>query len=396
MTLRVEPARLKAQVTLPGSKSHANRFLIVAARTAGTQLIRALPESDDVRLLLAALKQIGLDIHGTNDVEVRGQFPACEERVSGAIEIDVGEGGTTARFLAALLARGRNRYHLKLHGRLAERPWSELLEALVEAGAKAELRDDLLVIQGPLRVADLPRKISAKRSTQFASALALAFSDLGYRPEATELATSQPYWQLTQEILARPASAYQVPADWSSAAYPLVFAALHEDAVDLPDLRPDAQADALLFKILEQRRAAVEVGGGIRISRLSDRSPLTLDVSPCPDLAPALAYLCSHLSGESRLRGVSVLRHKESDRLTALLALLAQVGVEASYAADADQLVIRGGFVAKEFALTVPADHRLVMTGALFLLSGKGGTISHPEAVRKSFPKFFEIFTRGR
>ncbi len=175
MILRLEAGRLKTEIELPGSKSHANRYLILAARRGHGTRVHALPSSEDVTLLLEGLEKIGLQIEGSDPVIFKNSFPECETE-DDLLSIDVGEGGTTARFLLALLCRGKRQYLLQTRGRLKERPWEELILALTGAGAKIEWRGTNLLIQGPVDLRKLPKKISASRSTQFASALQLAFA----------------------------------------------------------------------------------------------------------------------------------------------------------------------------------------------------------------------------
>ena len=343
--------------------------------------------------MLAALRLIGLEISGERDVIFHNAFPACE--VPGAaLRIAVGEGGTTARFLAALLAAGKREYILKMQGRLSQRPWDELLDALRAAGVKAQWQGNELHLQGPVDLTKLPQQISAARSTQFASALQLAFAQDGFHVTPTELTSSGPYWQMTADCIRSIATgSATVPLDWSSAAYPLVFAAVTGQKIELPGLTPDGQADRALFDWLLSRNSAHSTASGVEAQGLTDRSPLTLSVAHCPDLVPALAFLAAHLDGESELRGVQVLRHKESDRLASVLSLLKQCDVKARYAEASDTLFITGGFPQKRRDLTVPSDHRLVMAGALFLRASGGGSIDQTEeTVNKSFPGFFRIF----
>ena len=394
MTLKVEPSHFKSDVNLPGSKSHANRFLILAARKGDGAIIRSLPQSEDVQNLLFALRKIGLQIDGNDTVHFKNKFPECEKENSAPIEIEVGEGGTTARFLLALLAAGKNEYVLKMQARLSERPWDELISALKISGAKLNWINNRLHIQGPDQLSNLPKKISASRSTHIETALKLAFHQDNYTVQPEDLKASQAYWQMTLDCCDEIAKGdVTIPLDWSSAAYPLVFAAVTGKEVSLSDLKIDAQADSFLYELLHERGAISQHGRTIKCVSLKTFQPLDLSIAPFPDLSIALAYFCSHLEGKSYLRDVSVLRHKESDRLQAILDLLKQVEIKAHYNDKADVLEIVGGHPHPPANLIVPADHRLVMVGTLFLMKS-GGTISHSYAVKKSFPHFFDQIIR--
>jgi 3-phosphoshikimate 1-carboxyvinyltransferase len=392
VTLKLEAGSIVSSFSLPASKSHANRYLILAARRGTQSWVRGLPKSDDVVFLLNALKAIGLEISGEGDVCFTNSFPACEKE-SSPLTLEVGEGGTTARFLAALLAAGKRPYILRMGGRLADRPWEELTDALKLAGAAISWHGSELTLQGPIDVTKLPQTISAARSTQFASALLLAFAQEGYQVCPVEMTTSKPYWDMTLECIQQAQRGEMVvPQDWSSAAYPLCFVAAKGGEITLPGLQPDTQADRALYEFLHERGAASFDGKAVKGKKLSERGPLNFSAHQCPDLIPALAFLAAHLEGESRIVGVAALRHKESDRLAAILSLLKQCGVDASHDDKGDALLIRGGVKSPNSALSVPADHRLVMTAALFLRAQNGGRLPYPEAVRKSFPNFFDLF----
>lgn len=394
MTLKVEPGFLAESISLPASKSHANRFLILAARRGVGTIVRQLPMSDDVQLLLQSLRALGLDIRGENDVVFHNSFPACESVETTPLLLEVGEGGTTARFLAALVSLGKRPYILRTTGRLALRPWDELLDVLSTAGARVRWQGSDLHIQGRIDVKRLPDEISAARSTQFASALRLAFAADGYHVTPTMLTSSRPYWDMTEESVERIQHGdVTVPLDWSSAAYPLVFAAAMNQKIEVLRLVPDGQADRALYDLLASRGAAKFLANGIHVQGLEDRRPFQISVLSCPDLVPALCFLAAHLQGVSELSGVAVLRHKESDRLAAMLSLLKQCGVAAVHDEKEDVLRVTGGIEKGPWDLVVPADHRLVMTAALFLRAHNGGRLPHPEAVRKSFPNFFNLFS---
>lgn len=389
MSLKVERGQLASTIIVPPSKSYANRFLILAARR-GNVLIENLPVADDVVHLTKALTQIGLKLEQAGSaVRIANSFPACEPENASAIQIDIGEGGTTARFLLALLSVGKRTYRLRLAGRLAERPWEELVDTLQKGGARVNRNGHVIEVTGPVDPKKLPKKISGARSTQFASALQLAFHEDRVKFEMIAATSSRAYWQLTEEC--QDAIDHQdklkVPVDWSSAAYPLAWAAVTGQPIELPGLRHDpVQADAYFYDWLKQRGAALE---SVRASGLIDKSATSIDMSQCLDLVPAMAFVCAHLEGESKLSGLAGLVHKESDRLASVHQLLQQVGVEARI--EGETLIIRGGVGKGPWNLSTPADHRLVMTAALFLRAHQGGTLEHPECVEKSFANYFKV-----
>lgn len=388
MSLKVESAKLPTRIDVPGSKSYANRYLILAARL-GNRTIHSLPVGDDVDNMVDALKRVGLKILSNGStVAITNSFPDCE---TSDLEIDVGEGGTTARFLAAMLATGKMKYRLHLAGRLAQRPWEELLSALRQAGARASLHDTWVEIQGPVDWSRLPQSIDASRSTQFASALQLAGAKDGVKLIPSRLQSSKAYWDMTLFACQQMASHKEVtvPLDWSSASYPLALAAVSGQVTCLSGLELDPlQADSSFGNWLIQRKAIRFDEVGAHVKELKDLGPTQMDMSQCLDLAPTMAFICAHLQGTSVLSGLEGLIHKESDRLGAITNLLSACGVAVEQGVGS--LKIQGGVKRAIRQLHPPADHRLVMVAALFLANDGGGILDHESAVAKSFPKFFE------
>lgn len=395
-TYNISSGPIKSEIILPRSKSYANRLLILASLAQKETVIHHLPMVDDVVFLLKAIKNIGV-LHKTNNEShyFFGGFPTCVTKAS-PISLDVGEGGTTARFLASMLSLDHHEYHLHMSGKLAGRPWDELIEALNILGAKVEFDGQLLKVKGPVHFTNTELKISASRSTQFASALKLAFShQVNIIPE--NLAASVSYWKLTEDLVEKfkTVQEFTIPVDWSGASYPMCFAALSHE-IFFPGLHYDLhQADSKLFDILNNLGALKSSSEkGITVVPIKNRKQtIKMDVSDCLDLVPALSFLLAHLEGKHELSGVSNLVHKESDRLAELIHLLSLFSRNVRYDKQTDTLFIEGHLNSiheMKKVVTAP-DHRLVMTASLFLKFHAGGEVAHPEAVEKSFHRFFEV-----
>ncbi|HXH75980.1 MAG TPA: hypothetical protein VNJ08_13500 [Bacteriovoracaceae bacterium] len=390
-TLRVNPAAIFSTVHVPGSKSYANRVLILAALNPGAFTIHDLPDSSDVTLLADALKSIGLQLTSQGrSLTILNSFPACE---SSGKTVEVGEGGTTARFLASMLLLGKQPYNLVLGSRLKERPWQEFIEFVKAHGGHAELNDAKLSLQGPL---SLPAKIEidCSRTTQFASGICMAFANQGIEVAPVNMTSSQSYWDMTQELIKIPVSwnSFHIPLDWSSASYPLAFAALNHP-VFFPGLYPDKyQSDSKFHDLLKSFEALESRKDGIQVTPIRNHKAVVMDASDCLDLVPALAFFLSHIKGTHELTGIGNLVFKESDRLSEIRKLLEvfnrQTGVRGG------SLYIEGhtSKLSHEINLTLPDDHRMVMAGTLFLRHHMGGLIGPSEAVNKSYPGYFNLF----
>jgi 3-phosphoshikimate 1-carboxyvinyltransferase len=389
-SLKLKPGNFPSIISLPGSKSYANRVLILASVKPTPFTIHELPDSSDVHFLVEGLKKSGLNIEikGTS-CTIHNSFPACEE--NGA-EISVGEGGTTARFLAGLLLRGQKPYTLILGDRLKARPWEEFVTIVNNHGGKARLEGEKLFLQGPVKFPhDL--RIDCKRTTQFASGMQLAFGELGVIVTPENMTSSQSYWQMTEVLMSiiRSMNSFSVPLDWSSASYPLAFGAIKQN-IFFPHLKYDSeQADAKFFDLLNSLGALKVSKEGIEVNPIRNFTSIKMNVSDCLDLTPALSFLLGHIPGRHELSGIENLVHKESNRLKEVIELLSQFKKKAF--AQNNVLIIEGSedILNESLDLKLPDDHRMVMTGALFLLHHRGGTLTPAEAVNKSYPRFFTL-----
>lgn len=393
MILNIEKGFIPTTVELPTSKSYANRALILAAQKKTSTHFKQLPLATDVTNLLNALQKLGVKIASDESgLTFLNSFPECEDSFETARVISVGEGGTTARFLACMLLKGKNPYILKLGTRLKERPWDEFISLVTAYGAKCSFVDDELFIQGPISFpAELP--IDCSRTTQFATGLALCFHQTT-KILPTQLLTSQSYWEMTLKLIDEFSKLdhYVTPIDWSSASYPLAFAALTQKTF-FPGLKPDPfQADSKFYDLLMSLDLLEQREDGVWIIPQKVAKSIQLDVSDCLDLVPTLVFFLSYIEGRHELANVENLIFKESDRLAESIRLLKAFKV--SYEVRGNTLFIEGSDkkIYEQVRLELPDDHRIVMSASLFMRYNEGGEVSPLEAVDKSYPDFFKLF----
>ena len=392
-TLRISKRSLLKSIDIPASKSYANRALILCSILEDSPYIHELPDATDVSNLLECLKAIGLSFHHKEQqIKFFNSFPACEKNEE--VALSVGEGGTTARFLSVMLLLGKQKYILKLGKRLKDRPWGDFITTARSLGAFAELKDDLLTIQGPVTFSS-ELYIDCSQTTQFASAFQLILHEEKTKVIPTNLSSSQSYWEMTKEIQRNIKGLlhYHIPRDWSSASYPMVFAALNQE-IHFPGLHYDKfQADAKLFHLLKSFECLSETDSGIVVKPIKSEKEVHLDVSDCLDLVPALAFFLAHIEGVHSLKGVTNLVFKESNRLDEIMKLL-KIFKRNSNTKEG-VLYIHGSKekISSSLDLVLPDDHRMVMTGTLFLLQHFGGSVTPSESVKKSYPGFFDIIS---
>ena len=399
MIAHVLPHPLSGRVAAVKSKSYAHRLLIAAALSGGRV---AFGDSDDARYTARALEALGFTATFDGDSVAYGAFRPSDE----VKRIEVGESGSTLRFLLPLAAALGVQADLVTAGRLGERPMGALTETLSGHGVTATAHS----VRG--RLASGVYEIDATISSQFVTGLLLALPLLAGDSEIRLLgrAVSAPYIDITLEVLAQAGveivktptgflvpggQTYRltdavVPGDFSGAAFPLVAGALG-DGVTLTGLSLlSAQGDKAVLDVIRLAGGVVTVSEeGITAKKGALRA-FRVNVGETPDLAPILSVLAAYATGESVLDGVARLRDKESDRLAAIEEMLAAAGIASRE--EGDSLVIAGG-VPTGGVFDSRSDHRMAMSAAILAAFAKGESrVSDMTCVKKSYPGFWEDF----
>jgi 3-phosphoshikimate 1-carboxyvinyltransferase len=409
--------RLLGELRVPGSKSLTNRALVAAACARGeSELLNPL-DSTDTRALAAALGLLGAEISFESACwRVRGPLRGSRE---GSVLLDVGDAGTPARFLAALLSAVPGRFVLDGSARMRERPMSPLFEAIrsLRGEVMCLAREGYLpaaIRGGTLRGGRV--RIRGDVSSQFLSALMLVSPLVagGIELDVEGPLASASYLTLTRGVLegfgATPGGGYRparfrVSGDDSAACFPIAGALVSGGRVALRGLardsgQPDAAfrswaeaaGGALAWETAPDGEEALVVtgpAGGATALR-----PVSVDVDAAPDAALPLASLVAFARGRSRLTGVARLVEKESDRLAAAVDLLSRAGALASVdRSDGAPVVVVDGKagVPRAAAFSAHADHRVAMAAAVLALAlPEGSTLDDPGAVTKSWPGFWD------
>ncbi|WP_306590865.1 3-phosphoshikimate 1-carboxyvinyltransferase [Geothrix sp. 21YS21S-4] len=407
------PAEALRPASIPGSKSATNRALILAALAPGTTRLRGGLEAEDTRWMRQALGALGCPV-----TEAEGTWTvAGGARPKAAAPLWLGASGTTLRFLLPWLAlRGEGAIQLEGDPRLFERPLGPLLAPLEALGARWEPGSN----GARLHPADSPPRrleltVDARLSSQFLTGLALAAAAL---PEGGVLrwteAASPSYLALTTQWLHRfgcgahleprawtiPGGALaprdlDLPGDWSGAAAFLAAAAATGRSLRVAPLDPeDAQGDRALVDILRTAGCVVVWKG---TQDLEVTGPLLrgfdADLTDCPDLGPVLAGLAALAPGSSELRGLHTLPLKECDRLEASAELVRWLGGTAEVVGDHTLRIAPGAPLGDRPLFNPRNDHRMAFAAAVGGLR-RGGELLDPGCVAKTFPGFWEVWTR--
>jgi len=297
---------------------------------------------------------------------------------------------------------------------LRARPMAPLLDALEQLGARTISRGGRAPVAIKGRMRGGKARIAGDVSSQFLSSLLIAgpATEKGLDVEVSGKMVSRPYLEITSEVLKhfkvdhslasqrfyapggqRPAAIdFEVPGDFSSAAFMLAAGALAGGPVEVAGLREDAQGDRAIVAHLKAFGAKVNRGEIGYATSSSSLRGTRLDVGDTPDLFPILCVVAAASKGESVIAGARHLRAKESDRIRAMVSLLKSLGIDAQELEDGARIVggpIKGGTVQSL------GDHRIAMAASVAGLASESGvTVVDHDSASVSYPEFFKDLRR--
>ena len=419
-------------LVLPGSKSISNRVLLLSALCLGSTTLHDVLDSDDTRVMLAALRQLGCVVRqsGTT-VEVdglAGQLPVRQA------QLFMGNAGTAIRPLTAALAVLGGDFELRGVPRMHERPIGDLVDALRQLGCQIEDLGQpgyppLRIGQPQLRL-DAPIKVRGDVSSQFLTALLMALPLVARRDIVIEVVgelISRPYVEITLKLLARfgvlvardgwqrftiPAGSQlrspgrlHVEADASSASYFIALGAIStglsgQNGIKIQGLGQDSiQGDIRFTEAARLMGAQIDSGPNwlhIRRGEPGQGWPLKaidLDCNHIPDAAMTLAVMALYAQGTTTLRNIASWRVKETDRIAAMATELRKLGASVEEGTDFLRVTppaSPGDWRAA--SIHTYDDHRIAMCFSLaaFNPAGLPVRIEDPKCVAKTFPDYFE------
>jgi 3-phosphoshikimate 1-carboxyvinyltransferase len=431
-SLRLDPAvRARGTVTLPGSKSISNRALLLAALAEGTTDLDGLLDSDDTRVMRAALQTLGVVLRQTG-VD-RASLDGAADWPQKHADLFLGNAGTAFRPLTAALAVMGGDYRLSGVPRMHERPIGDLVEALRGLGCEIayEGRDGyppLRLGQGALD-AGRPVRVRGSVSSQFLTALLMAAPIAARRAgrdvviELDGPLISKPYILITLNLMDRfgvrvqregwdrfiiPADAryrapghYRIEGDASSASYFLGLGAIAGGPVRIDGVGGHSiQGDVEFAEVVESMGARVDreadalVVHGVTVASGERLRAFDRDFNLIPDAAMTAAVLALYADGPCRLRNIASWRVKETDRIAAMHAELARLGARVE--SDADSLTVHPLQTTdwRSAEIRTYDDHRMAMCFSLASFGPVPVTILDPECVGKTYPDYFTDFRR--
>jgi 3-phosphoshikimate 1-carboxyvinyltransferase len=390
-----------ATITLPLSKSIANRALIIAFLNNKEDVV-SIPQSDDSLTMLRLLKQL-------------------RKNSTSSIHYNSGDAGTVFRFLAALFAITPGKRVLGGSPSLNNRPCGPLIKALTSLGAKCEFLKKVdyppVMITGSNLQGGIV-EVDASVSSQFISALMMVAPLMpdGLTIKMKGNPVSQPYLHLTagvmqqgginaefngDEIIINP-GVYKIEhdiaeGDWSAASYWYALMALNnqnngEIELILKGLKQDSfQGDRIILEIYEQLGVTSTWKNGdlILTNNGQHTDNFNYNLKDYPDVTPALAVTCAGLQVNATITGLETLAIKESNRLISIHTELNKLGYNCQIESNNTIRIKKGRTPIKSDNIETYNDHRIAMALSLLSLQTGNLIINDPMVVTKSYPSIW-------
>ncbi len=415
-------------VHLPGSKSISNRVLLLAALCHGRTTLHDVLDSDDTRVMLTALRQLGCSIAQDGHTVVIDGLGG-QAKVTQA-QLFMGNAGTAIRPLTAALALMGGDFELRGVARMHERPIGDLVDALRQLGCQIDYTGQEgyppLHIGQPQLKLNAPIQVRGDVSSQFLTALLMALPLVAKQAIQIEVVgelISRPYIEITLNLLARfgihiardgwqrftvPAGcSYQSPgvlhveADASSASYFIASGAIAassrgQKSIKILGLGADSIQGDIRFIEAAQAMGAKVLSGPHWLEVSQGQWPLKaidLDCNHIPDAAMTLAVMALYADGTTTLRHIGSWRVKETDRIAAMACELRKLGATVVEGADFIQITPPANVAAWQTgSIDTYDDHRMAMCFSLaaFNPAHLPVRIVDPKCVAKTFPDYFE------
>ena len=403
-------------VAAPPSKSFTHRAFIAAALGTGTSEINNPLLSDDTRLTLQALQQLGVPITRSPDrVTIDGADGRFTCRQGTTLEL--GNSGTSLRLLTTLALLADRPVNLTGSARMQERPVGPLADALRSLGGEIKFLQKAgfppFTVSGNL--AGGTATIDGSVSSQFVSSILIASP---YAENDIDIViygnpASRSYLNITASVMRSFGAElkregytrfhvsnryrykgrnYAVEGDYSSASYFFAMAAVCGGKVTVTNLDPaSVQGDRAFLDALARMGCRVVPGeNSVTVERTGRLTGITFDMSSSPDTVQTLCMVAAVAATPTTITGISHLKFKESDRIAGTAGNLRRLGGDVT--TESDRITIRPS--ALHGGTIDPADdHRTAMSFAVLGLAVGDVTITDAECVTKSFPGFWETLS---
>lgn len=409
MTTIVSPSFYNGSISANPSKSIMQRVLAISTLTNDKISIFNPDRSTDSLAALSIAKSIGCDIATShNNITLQKKHKITDS------EWDVGESGLSARIFSVLAGLYEQEISITGHGTLLNRSMTSLITTLENSGLLIEHNDFKLPIKIKGKIKNFVFDINASDGSQVLTGLLIALTQSEYDSEIKVAnLLSKPYIDVTLCILRSFGAEIHnedyklfkikgnqklhglnlnIEGDWSGASFHLVGAAINGKA-EIINLNPASkQGDRAILNVMEQVGAKIRKKHDKIIVEKRELNPFYFDATETPDLFPPLAVLAVNCTGISRIKGISRLLNKESNRFLSIKNEFGKLGIQIEK--EDDHMVIFPG-KATGGIVNSHNDHRIAMALAILGLNSESDiTIQNSECVSKSYPAFFKDFQK--
>jgi len=417
-SILISPSYIKGILRAPASKSCMQRVCAAALLKGGKSVIANYGTSNDDNAAIEIIKQFGVKIFPENDtLIIDAEKTIFSNHFEKLVSINCNESGLSVRMFTTIAAISNKTIRISGNGSLLDRPLNFFDEILPQLNVKIQSNNGKLplIINGPLQPKNIT--IDGSLSSQFLTGLLFAFAYKNIDATITvNNLKSKPYIDLSLQILQdfqlnipenknyqefvftqkninnstnNPLN-YTIEGDWSSASFLLVAAAIAGEIVINGLSLKSSQADKAILDVLKKVGCIIEISLNEIYVKNNNATlfPFYFDATDCPDLFPPLVALASCCKGNSTIKGISRLTHKESNRALTLQNEFAKMGI--TILLQNDEMMINGTGNILPAKVNSHNDHRIAMACAVAALKACGDVvIENADAVEKSYPNFY-------
>lgn len=410
MNCKIQKSKLKGRIVCPANKSYTHRAIFLAALSDGKSIVKKILRSNDTIATINACRGFGIEVEEMeNNVTIKNTIDSTVQNSM----INAENSGTTIRIAIAIAALSGGNTRLTGDDSLRKRPMQPILDALETMGVETESEDGKPPINIKGKIQGKEISIRGDISSQFISALLIIAPRLpdGLTINIEGELVSKPYVDLTIAIMKKfgvevkieeeykrynvshqiyKPTTFSIPSDFSNLALLLAANVLLGDGLNIEiSLGDMPQGDEAIVDILEK------LGVNVRLEEemITTESPELLnggkfDLSNTPDLLPAIAILALKSEKPIEMYNVKHARYKETDRIAILSRELKKIGLDVEEKEDG--MIVKKSGELHNAELNSENDHRMFMAFSIVGMFIGDCTVSDPDAVKVSYPKFIE------
>lgn len=407
MKIITQPSKFKGKIRANPSKSIMQRVIALGALSRKSLIIENRDNSKDSNAALNIAVSIGAKVKIKEDIVFIDPSQKLKDNVW-----DVGESGLCARMFAPIAGLFEEDITITGEGSLLSRPMNTVVNGLQQLGLEVEHNNNFLPLTIKGKIKNYKLKLDSSSGSQFLTGLLISLTQADQKSDIkVKNLKSKPYIDLTTCVLEGfgatisndnythfqiegnqklKRNKFIVDGDWSGVAFHLVGAAISGKAV-INGINPKSkQSDRIILDILKDVGAKIKIKHNKIIIEKGELSPFEFDATNSPDLFPPLAVLASCCKGTSYIKGISRLKHKESNRYETIKKEFVKLGIRID---KSGEVMIIKGEIPSGGIVNSHNDHRIAMALATLGLIARGNIeIKNAESVNKSYPDYFSDY----